>query len=182
MAVSKALLKEQLQFFSKPELIDMLLKLSKKGHNYDFLLVNFLDTDGGELQLFEESLEALKRLEDKEFKGRTRQHQRVKMLTASVKCINEFTVETKNKKLEADLVLFVLEKEFAQPARMFGAKFSGYDFKVALLLRRLINLVQKKMHPDYLVDYQDKINEMLRKLHATSNRIKTVYELPISID
>lgn len=182
MAVPKALLKEQLQFFSKQELVDMLLKLSKKGHNYDFLLVNFLDPDGGELQLFEEALEALKRIEEKEFKGRTRQHQRVKMLTASIKCINEFIVETKNKKLEADLVMYVLEKEFAQPARMFGAKFSGYDFKVALLLKRLLNLVQKKMHPDYLVDYQDKLNEMLQKIHATSNRIKTVYELPLSID
>jgi len=106
----------------------------------------------------------------------------VKKLNACVKRINEFTIETNNKKLEADLVLYVLELQFAHSSKMFGARVSGYDYKVGLLLKRLITLVTKKLHPDYQVDYQDRINEFLAKLHHTSNRINTIKELPYLID
>lgn len=181
MSINKAILKEQLKFFNKTELIDMLLKLSKKGHNYEFLLVNYLEPESGELQLFDETLENLVALADKEFKGRTIQHQRVKLLNSCVKRINEFIVETKNKKLEVDLILFVLDREFSQSSKVFGAKFSGYDYKIGLLLKRLITLVQKKLHPDYFADYQDQINDFLQRIHKTSNRIKTINELPQSL-
>ncbi|MEI7503816.1 MAG: hypothetical protein WCJ61_11080 [Paludibacter sp.] len=40
----------------------------------------------------------------------------------------------------------------------------------------------KKMHPDYLIDYVDKINEFLEKLHHTSNHIQTIYDLPKTIE
>ncbi len=181
MPINKVLLKEQLQFFPKAELVEMLLKLSKKGHNYDFLLINYLDTESGEQQLFDETIEKLITISEKEFKGRTLQHQRVKMLSASIKCINEFMIEAKNKKLEADLILWVLQREFEQPSKMFGAKFSGYDFKIGLLVKRLIGLVQRKLHPDYFIDYQDQLNVFLAKLHKTSNRINTIKELPQTI-
>jgi len=59
---------------------------------------------------------------------------------------------------------------------------SGYDYKVGLLLKRLITLATKKMHPDYLVDYQEKINDFLTQLHKTSNRINTIKELPEKIE
>lgn len=182
MPRDKAILKEQLAQLSKKELTEMVLKLSAKRYNYEFLLVNFLDTDGGEQTLFEEAKEDIDRLYQKEYKGRTTQHQLAKKLNACTKRITEFTIETKSKKLEADLVLYVLELQFANPARVFGAKFSGYDYKVGLLLKKLISLVTKKLHPDYLVDYQDKINEFLNKLHKTSDRINTIYQLPQSIE
>jgi len=132
--------------------------------------------------LFEEAKEAIDKLVEKEFKGRTIQHQLAKRLNACTKRISEFTVETKNKKLEADLVLYVLEKQFANPAKVFGARFSGYDYKVGLLLKRLISLITKKLHPDYLIDYQEKLNEFLVKIHHTSNRINTIYDLPEMIE
>jgi hypothetical protein len=106
----------------------------------------------------------------------------VKKLNACTKRINEFTVETKSKKLEADLILHVLELQFSHSARIFGARFSGYDYKVGLLLKKLIGIVTKKLHPDYLIDYQDKINEFLSKLHHSSNRINTIRELPEIIE
>ena len=46
----------------------MLLKLAGKRYNYEFLLVNFLDTDGGEQTLFEEAIEDIDVLCLKEFK------------------------------------------------------------------------------------------------------------------
>lgn len=182
MPRDKAILKEQLTQLSKKELVEMVLKLSGKRYNYEYLLVNFLDTDGGEQTLFEEAKEDIDRLCQKEYRGSTIQKQSVNKLNACVKRINEFTIETKSKKLEADLVLHVLEKQFQNPAKVFGARFSGYDYKVGLLLKKLIILVTKKLHPDYLIDYQDQLNEFLTRLHKTSNRINTIKELPMMIE
>jgi hypothetical protein len=153
-----------------------------KRYNYEYLLVNFLDKEGGEQTLYEEAKEDIMGLCQKEYRGSTIQKQAVNKLNACVKRINEFKIETKNLKLEADLVLYALELQFANPAKVFGARVSGYDYKVGLLLKRLITLVSKKLHPDYLVDYQDKINEFLTKLHKTSNRINTIKELPEKIE
>ena len=182
MPRDKAILKAQVNELSKKELVDIVLKLAAKRYNYEYLLVNFLDKDGGEQTLFEEAKEDIDTLCQKEYKGRTVQHQLVKKLNACTKRIIEFTVETKSKKLQADLVFYVLEMQFANPAKVFGARFSGYDYKVGLLLKKGISLVTKKLHPDYLIDYQDKINEYLTKLHHTSNRINTIYDLPQQID
>lgn len=182
MLLNKVLLKEQLAQLSKKELADMVLKLAGKRYNYEFLLVNFLDKDGGEQTLFEEAKEDIDALWQKEFKGSTELKKLVKKLNACTKRITEFTIETKSKKLEADLVLYVLELQFANSPNMFGARVSGYDYKVGLLLKKLITLVTKRLHPDYLIDYQDQINEFLTRLHRTSNRINTIYELPRSID
>lgn len=182
MPLNKPILKEQLAQLSKKELEEMVLKLAGKRYNYEFLLVNFLDTDGGEQTLYEEAMEDIDRLCEKEYKGSTELKKLVKKLNACVKRINEFTIETKSKKLEADLVLYVLELQFANPVKVFGARVSGYDYKVGLLLKRLITLVTKRLHPDYLVDYQDKINDLLTRLHKTSNRINTIKELPYQID
>ena len=182
MPREKAILKEQVNELSKKELVDIVLKLAGKRYNYEYLLVNFLDKDGGEQTLFEEAKEDIDKLCQKEYKGRTIQHQLVKKLNACSKRIVEFTVETKSKKLQADLVFYLLEIQFANPAKVFGARFSGYDYKVGLLLKKLISLVTKKLHPDYLIDYQDKINEYLIKIHKSSDRINTIYDLPQHID
>ena len=182
MPRDKAILKEQLAQLSKKELVEMVLKLSAKRYNYEFLLVNFLDKDGGEQALFEEAKEDIDRLWLKEYRGITVQKQHVNKLNACVKRINEFTVEAKSKKLEADLVLYVLELQFSNKVKVFGARISGYDYKVGLLLKRLIALVTKKLHPDYLIDYQEQINDFLNQLHKTSNRINTIKDLPQSIE
>ena len=182
MPLNKTLSKEQLAELSKKDLADMVLKLAAKRYNYEFLLVNFLDKDGGEQTLFEEAKEAIDTIDQKEFKGRTIQHQMVKRLNACTKRITEFTVETKSKKLEADLILHVLEMQFKQHEKVFGARVSGYDYKVGLLLKKLISIVTKKLHPDYLIDYQDKINTFLEKLHRTSDRVNTIRDLPQEIE
>lgn len=182
MSLKKAILKEQLAQLPKKDLEQMLLKLAAKRFNYEFLLVNFLDPEGGEKTLFDEAKEDIILLHDKEYKGRTIQHRLTKRLMACNKRIAAFTMETKSKKLEADLIEFVLSLQFEHSAGAFGAKYSGYDYKVGLMLKKLINIVTKKLHPDYLVDYQDKINEYLKQIHQTSDRIKTIQELPLEID
>lgn len=182
MSIPKSILKEHLSQLPKKELVDMLVKLSGKRYNYEYLLVNFLDPDGGELTLFEEAKEAIDALNSKEYKGSTELKQLVKKLNACVKRINEFTVETKSKKLEADLIVYVLNIQFSNFSTHFGGRVSGYDYKVGLLLKRLITLVTKKLHPDYLFDYKDIINDFLDQIHQTSNRINTIKNLPEMIE
>lgn len=182
MASNKAILKEQVNELSKKELVEIVIKLSAKKPNYDFLLINYLDKDGGEQSLYDEVIEDIETLCNKEYKGRTIQHQLVKRLKACSKKMTDFTASVKNKKLEADLMVYLLEIQFNQPSKVFGARFSGYDYKVGLLLKKLIALVTKKMHPDYLIDYQDKINDFLDKLHHTSNHIQTIKDLPKIIE
>jgi hypothetical protein len=75
-----------------------------------------------------------------------------------------------------------LELQFENPDSVFGARVSGYDYKVGLLLKRLISLVTKKIHPDYMIDYQERINEFLVRLHKTSNRINTIKDLPAALE
>lgn len=182
MVHNKALLKEQVSELSKKELVEIVIKLSAKKPNFNFLLINYLDKNGGEQSLYDEVIEDIEVLYQKEYKGRTIQHQMVKRLKASTKKLTEFTSSVKNKKLEADLMVYLLELELSQPSKVFGARFSGYDYKVGLLLKKLISLVSKKMHPDYLIDYQDKINDFLDKIHQTSNQIQTIKDLPNAIE
>ena len=70
MPRDKAILKEQISELSKKELKDIVLKLAGKRFNYEFLLVNFLDKDTGELTLFEEAKEDIEKLCEKEYKGK----------------------------------------------------------------------------------------------------------------
>jgi len=74
MPRDKAILKEQLTQLSKKELVEMLLKLSAKRYNYEYLLVNFLDKEGGEQTLYEEAKEDIVGLCQKEYRGRTIQN------------------------------------------------------------------------------------------------------------
>ncbi|HLP05789.1 MAG TPA: hypothetical protein VK152_10205 [Paludibacter sp.] len=182
MLKNKAIVKAQINSLSKPELVEIVLKLAGKRYNYEFLLVNYLDKEGGEQVLFDEAKEDIDNLNKKTYKGRSVQHQLAKRLNACTKRIAEFKVETKSKKLEADLILYVLDKQFMNPTKVFGARYSGYDYKVALLLKRLVTLVTQRLHPDYLIDYQYKTNDYLARLHKTSNRLNTVRELPRTLE
>jgi hypothetical protein len=64
---------------------------------------------------------------------------------------------------------------------MFGTCFTQYDTKVAMIVKRLLNIVTKKMHEDYRIEYEETINEYLQILHRTSSHIDTIYNLPKAI-
>jgi hypothetical protein len=102
------------------------------------------------------------------------------MLGACIKRINEFTKISKNKVMEAEL-LYILQVPFSLTTKMFGTCFTQYDTKVAMIVKQLITIVTKKLHEDYKVEYEDKMNEYLQVLHRTSNHIDTVYNLPKAI-
>lgn len=173
---------ERIKKLEHNELQDIVLKLaSKEKIVYDYVFANYLDKEFGEKELFETTKADLEIIFRKRHKGYSEELQKTNMLGACVKRVNEFTKISKNKIFEADLLLYILEIPFSLSPNMFGTCFSQYDTKVAMIVKRLMNLVTKKLHEDYRVEYEDTLNDYLQKLHRTSNHIDTVYNFPKAI-
>jgi|WetSurMetagenome_2_1015567.scaffolds.fasta_scaffold155722_2 hypothetical protein len=174
-------IKQQIKELSIEELQEIVLKMAAKDSNFfDFLQVNYLDKEGGEQELFETTKLDLNYLFAKRYKGFSEQLRLANMLAACIKRINEFTKISKNKLLEADLLMFILEEAFGYPLNYFGTCFTAYDSKVGIIVQRLINVL-KKVHPDYLIEYQEKVNRYLGVLHRNSDYNDTIYKLPKAI-
>ncbi|HPE99175.1 MAG TPA: hypothetical protein PKY63_00785 [Bacteroidales bacterium] len=167
---------------STAELQEIVLKLiTKDKFAYDFVSSQYINKDFGETELFEKTKKELDLVFTKSHKGFSFQLQLANMLAECIRKINEFTKVSKNKVLEAELVLFVIEVPFSNPDKLLGTCFTTLDSKVAMLLNRLINLVTKKMHEDYRIEYVGKINRYLEILHSTSNHLDSVYKMPKKI-
>lgn len=167
---------------STAELQEIVLKLiTKDKFAYDFVSSQYINKDFGETELFEKTKKELDLVFTKSHKGFSFQLQLANMLAECIRKINEFTKVSKNKVLEAELVLFVIEVPFSNPGKLLGTCFTTLDSKVAMLLNRLINLVTKKMHEDYRIEYVGKINRYLEILHSTSNHLDSVYKMPKKI-
>ncbi|MCW3804931.1 hypothetical protein [Plebeiibacterium marinum] len=174
--------KERIRKLDYKELQDIVIKIASKEKSvYDFILVNYLDKKIGEKELYEATKVDLEILLQKRYKGFSEQLRNANMLAACIKRINEFTKISKNKLYEADLLLYILSIPFSLNANMFGTCFTQYDTKVAIIVKRLVNVVTKKLHEDYKIEYEETINDYLKKLHQMSNHIDTVYNLPETI-
>ncbi|MCK9451149.1 MAG: hypothetical protein M0Q90_05615 [Bacteroidales bacterium] len=114
----------------------------------------------------------------KRYKGYAEELQQANMLAACIKRLNEFTKISKNKTFEADLLIYILKVPFSPNSNLFGTSFTQYDSKVAMLVKRLITVVTKKLHEDYRIDYEATINNYLKRLHQTSNHLNTVFYMP----
>jgi hypothetical protein len=181
MAKISADFKEKIKTLSREELEKLVLKAASGNKGFhDYLLVTHFDKESGEKDLFNAAINDLNVLFQKSYKGFSPILQTANMLAACSKRINEFSKVCKNKNLEADLVMYVLEIPFANTNK-FGTCFTAFDHKVAMLLRRLITLVTKKMHEDYVIDYKEKINNYLSILHRTSNFNEFVNAMPARI-
>jgi hypothetical protein len=174
--------KERIKKLDYKDLQDIVISLaSKEKTAYDFILLNYLDKESGEQDLFEATKADLEIIFRKRHKGFSEELQIANMLGACIKRINEFTKISKNKVLEAELLMYILQIPFSLTTKMFGTCFTQYDTKVAMITKRLITIVTKKLHEDYKIEYEDKINNYLQILHRTSNHIDTVYNLPKTI-
>lgn len=175
-------IKEQIKNLDTKELQEIVLKMAAKEKLvYDFVVTNYLNKEYGEEELFEETKDDLEMLSLISYKGISVQIRVAKMLGNCIKRINEFTKVSKNKKYEAELLMYALQFSFSLPPNEFGTCFTVFDSKTAITLKRLINIVTNQLHPDYQADYAVKINEYLKILHLRSNHIDTVYHMPKSI-
>jgi len=174
--------RERIRKLDYSVLQDIVIKLASKEKSvYDFLHINYLDKELAERKLYEETKVDLEIIFRKRHNGFSQQLQIANMLGSCIKRINEFTKISKNRIFEADLLLFILEIPFSMNADMFGTCFTQFDSKVAMIVKRLINVVTKQLHEDYKIEYEETINEYLQILHRTSRHIDTVYNLPKAI-
>jgi len=174
--------KEQIKNLEHKKLQEIVLKLAAKEKTaYDFIFANYLAKESGEEELFEETKEDLDLIFGKDYKGYAEQVRLAKMLNACVKRVNEFTKVSKNKVYEADLLLYIVEVAIPFDEELFGTCFTQFDTKVAVIVKRLINVVTKKLGEDYKVDYEKPINHYLDILHRRAWHNDTVHKLPKAI-
>lgn len=174
--------KDQIKQLDIKSLQEIVVKLAAKDKiAFDFIKVNYLDKESGEQELFEEAKSDLTYIFMKSQKGYAPELKMAKTLAECVRRINAFGKVSTNKIMEADLLVFVLEEAFSVPDKMFGTCFTQFDNKVASILNRLINIVTKKLHQDYLNDYQDSINNYLKRLHKNAFFVPKIRQLPESI-
>ncbi|MEO6893921.1 MAG: hypothetical protein ABI136_02740 [Ginsengibacter sp.] len=179
--VSKTI-SSQISSLSKKELEKLVLKAASKDTTFhDFLLVNYFDQEYGEQDLFDEAKDDLDYLFQKNYKGFAPELKMAEMLKACIKRITAFAKICKNKNLEADLVMYVLEIPFSMSGNSFQTCFTAFNYKVVTLLKRVINLLEKKMHEDFKIQYRPKINSYLDTLHRTCSYLDYVNVLPESI-
>jgi hypothetical protein len=174
--------REQVKSLSKDDLEKIILKVAAKEKSvYDYLVLNYFNTEDGEQDLVEEVKSDLDDLFMKNYKGYAPELKLANMVAACTKRINEFSKISSNKKHEADLLVYILDVPFSKNSKLFGTCFTAYDQKVTVMLKRLITIVTTKLDPDYLIDYQDKINKYLEIIHHESDFLEYVRSLPRAI-
>ena len=104
-----------------------------------------------------------------------------KAITKAIKHINHYVKVTKNKVREAELLLSLLDEIFENYSNELGTCWTVYDSKLAATTNRFYNLVTKKLHEDYLIEYKEPLNDFLKTLHAKSNHLDFVYYMPNTI-
>ncbi len=175
-------IKEGIKNLPKHELTEIVLKAaSKEKYVLDYIRINYLDKENAEKELFNETKNDLEKLHAKGYKGWTDEVVTTNMLKACIKRINEFTKTSKNKIFEVELLLYILDIAFEQSYADFGTDANGFDFKVGQILKRTLTIVTKKIHEDYLLDYQEILNSYLSRLHSTSDHIEIIYNMPEEI-
>lgn len=145
---------------------------------YEFLLVNFLDPDYGEQDLFAQYKIELDKLAVKSFTGRIESIRQAKLLKASAKTIATFRKTVKATHLEVELWLHVLDGQFEVAAQCLGGYYQVYDNVLARTVKKVIGLIQEKLHEDYFLEYQGRINGYLLTLHRLAPFNTVVRALP----
>lgn len=182
MAKVASIISTQIGTLPKKDLEKLVLKAAAKDQSFhDYLLVNYFDKEYGEQDLYDQTREDLDKLFQKTYKGYSEELKVAEMLAACSKRISAFAKVCKNKQLEADLIMYVLAIPFSLSSNNFLTCFTVYNYKVVLLVKRVIGLVQTRMHEDYKIQYQATINEYLTVLHRTSSHLDYVNALPAEI-
>jgi ribosomal protein S13 len=164
---------------NKNELEKLVIKAASKDDSfYNYLLVNYVDKEFGEQDLYEKARIDIELLVIKSYKGYSEELQLANKLAACHKRINEFSKICKNKEFELNLIMQVLKIPFSLSTNLFCTCFTNYNYRVSLLLKKAISLLQNKLHQDYAIEYSKVINTYLETLHRTCNYLYCVSSLP----
>jgi len=167
--------------------VDELQKLviqaaSKSQEIYDWINIRYVDGEKAKKQLFKET-------KDKAFGAVYAYSHRgviqkslAKAIGNALKHINYYVKVTNDFVGEAELLNSILQFVFERFADELGTCWTAFDSKLAVTTNRLYNLVAKKLHEDYRIEYLEYLNRYLKILHSESNHIDYIYNLPKSIE
>ena len=175
-------IKAEINLLSKPDLVKLIIKAASQSEDfYNYLIINYLDKDNGEKDLFDKAKVDLTLLLSKSYKGYSLELVMANMLAACNKRINEFSKISKDHSLSMDLIMMVLETPFSLSTNHFITCFTRYNQQVYLLIKKALTLLKNKLHEDYHIQYAPQLNEYLIILHRTSRHLDYIYSLPKSI-
>jgi len=175
-------LKQEIKALSKPDLEKLVTKAASISKEFsEYLLINYINKSDGEQQIFEQAKNDLEILTRKSYKGISAELKLANMFAACNKRITEFGKVCKDKSLELDLIMFVLQIPFSTSTASFGTCFTRYNQQVYLLIKKATTLLTTKLHPDYNIQYAPILNEYLNTLHKTSGHLDYIDKLPISV-
>ena len=157
--------RDQIRQIDGDELAKIVIHLASKDESaYDYILLNYLDPENGKEELFEEAKLDIDEFFEHNYRGRALQIKVANMLTDCNKRIKTFASVSKDKAMEADLMIYVLDDIFLLGEGEFGTCWTKFDHKVAMMVKRLITIVEKKLHEDLKIEYREPINGYLRIL------------------
>ena len=103
-------------------------------------------------------------------------------LRKSVKEIARFKRITKDVKGEADLHLYLLHLIFENFSAQFDSPYKSFFVTTARLVLRTMQLIQKKLHEDYHLEYKPELDQMLAQLHSRSKSKNLSFALPAAFE
>jgi hypothetical protein len=110
--------------------------------------------------------------------GRLLNRSLVKALRASVQEAARARRITKSKRLEIDLLLYILRLAIDNYSGQFDSVYEGFYNATTRLAARVPALILKSLHEDLWVEYKSDVDTILQELHARSKSRHLKFELP----
>jgi hypothetical protein len=175
--------KQAIQKITEKELQDLVVKAASKSQEiYDWINIHYVDKQEAQKQLYKETKdEALGEVYGYRDQ-RIIQKSLAKAIGNAVKHINYYAKITNDFVGEAELLNSILNFVFDRFTDDLGTCWTVFDSKLAITTNRLYNLVTKKLHEDYLIEYRDNLNRYLGILHSKSNHLDYINNMPKSIE
>ena len=174
--------KQGVQNIPTPELQKLVLKIARSNKEvYDLINLEHLQKEEAAKELFEKTKA---KIQSHLFNMSSRGPIQKSIATSigkAVKEINYYVKVTGNKYKEAELLNILLSEVFEDFSDELSTCWTVFDSKLGVTTKRLLNLVTKKLHEDYLLDFKDDLNKYLKILHRHSNHIDLIFNLPDKI-
>ncbi|MFB9864742.1 hypothetical protein [Rufibacter immobilis] len=177
MPVPSADFKQALKKLSEKEKEALILRLVRKdAEAYDALSFELLESVTLE-SLFERSSE---NIHDILFtvSGRSLSKALSRGLKKANQEIARYQRITKDRKGEVELHIYTLQLIFDNFTGQFESIYKGFYVATARLVLRTMALIQKYLHEDYHLEYQDTLNAFLTDLNGRSKRRQLPFNLP----
>lgn len=175
--------KQAIQKISEKELQELVVKAASKSQEiYDWINIHYVDGQEAKKQFFKETKDkALGEVYAYSDRGII-QKSLAKAIGNAVKQINYYVKVTNDFVGEAELLNSILTFVFERFTDELGTCWTAFDSKLAVTTNRLYNLVTKKLHEDYRIEYRESLNRYLKILHSESNHLDYIYNMPKSIE